>query len=166
MYPPYESKAGIRGLCIPVNSFDLRCESVTFSIIFILYFYLSDEGQADLEIDTIVTSKVGHKKTSPSLVSNITSNDVMDSVDDFDGETCRVQINITGMSCSSCVNKIESSLSSKTGKILCVCVCVCVCVRVRVCVCVCVCVYVSVCVCVCLSVCLSVCLCVHMYLHN
>jgi len=30
MYLWYESKAGIHGLCIPVDSFDLRCESVTF----------------------------------------------------------------------------------------------------------------------------------------
>ena len=32
-------------------------------------------------------------------------------------DTCRVQVKITGMSCSSCVNKIESTLSSKKGKI-------------------------------------------------
>ena len=32
-------------------------------------------------------------------------------------DTSRVQVKITGMSCSSCVNKIESTLSSKKGKI-------------------------------------------------
>ena len=32
-------------------------------------------------------------------------------------DTCRVQVKITGMSCSSCVNKIESTLSNKKGKI-------------------------------------------------
>ena len=32
-------------------------------------------------------------------------------------EICRMQVKITGMSCSSCVNKIESTLSSKKGKI-------------------------------------------------
>ena len=32
-------------------------------------------------------------------------------------ETCRMQVKITGMSCSSCVNKIESTLSSKKGKL-------------------------------------------------
>jgi len=30
MYLWYESKAVIHGLCIPVDSFDLRCESVTY----------------------------------------------------------------------------------------------------------------------------------------
>ena len=34
-----------------------------------------------------------------------------------DVEACRIQVKITGMSCASCVNKIESSLSSKKGKI-------------------------------------------------
>lgn len=34
-------------------------------------------------------------------------------------EISRIQISITGMTCSSCVNKIESSLSCKRGKICC-----------------------------------------------
>jgi len=29
----YESKAGIHGLCIPLDSFDLRCESDTFTYV-------------------------------------------------------------------------------------------------------------------------------------
>ena len=77
-----------------------------------------DEARVDLEIDSMVTSssKVCHKKVPSPEVSKVTTNEAVSCVDDVDGETCRVQVNITGMSCSSCVNKIESSLSSKNGK--------------------------------------------------
>ena len=81
----------------------------------LFYFFTLEETQTDLEIDAMVTSKVCHKKSSP-VVSKVTGNNWMDCADNIDGETCRVQIKVTGMSCSSCVNKIESSLSSKDGK--------------------------------------------------
>lgn len=77
--------------------------------------YVKDEGQADLEVGAVASSKICHEKLSSTVVSKVTNNDVVSCIDDTDGETCRVQINVTGMSCSSCVNKIESSLSSKDG---------------------------------------------------
>ena len=80
------------------------------------YFCTLDEGQADLEVGAVVSSEICHEKLSSTVVSKVTNNDVVSCIDDTDGETCRVQINVTGMSCSSCVNKIESSLSSKDGK--------------------------------------------------
>ena len=102
----------------------------------ILISVLLDEAQADLEIDAAVTTEMCHKKLPSSVVSKVTGDDGMDCVDDIDGETCRVQFKITGMSCSSCVNKIESSLGSKDGKrnscvfmyvSACACMSVCVC---------------------------------------
>jgi len=69
----------------------------------------------------------GHQvKVNDAVVNKNRSREVTTDDDDTtrhisDGkatsETCRVQVKITGMSCSSCVNKIESSLSSKRGKI-------------------------------------------------
>ena len=143
-----------------------------------IYFCVLDEGRDDLEIDAVVASRIRQREMSSSpVVSKVISNDGVGCVDDTDGETCRVQISITGMSCSSCVNKIESSLSSKNGKrslliyhvcmyacmcmrvYVCVCVCVCVCVRVRACVRVCVAACVCAWVCVCTYVCIYVCEC-------
>ena len=68
----------------------------------------------------------GHQvKVNDAVVNKNRSREVTTNVDTTShisdgkaaGETCRVQVKITGMSCSSCVNKIESSLSSKRGKI-------------------------------------------------
>ena len=156
------------------------CDINVLKICFIFHFCTSDEAQTDSKIDAAVTTKVCEKELSSSVVSKVTGDDEMDCADDIDGETCRVQVKITGMSCSSCVNKIESSLSSKDGKrdsCVCVHMPVCVCLYSHVCVCVCVCVFVCVYVCVhayvcvfvCASACMCVCVCVwvcvwHMYI--
>ena len=131
------------------------CDINVLKICFIFHFCASDEAQTDSKIDAAVTTKVCEKKLSSSVVSKVTDNDEMDCADDIDGETCRVQVKITGMSCSSCVNKIESSLSSKDGKRD-----SCVCVHMHVCVCL----YSHVCVCVCLFVSTSACMHMCVYL--
>jgi len=46
MYLWYESKAGIHGLCISVDSFDLRCESVTYIYKYMLGAYILIENRA------------------------------------------------------------------------------------------------------------------------
>ena len=73
------------------------------------------ESVAVLE-STVITQGCSSGMTSPQLVSKATD-DITVSIDDDteDREACRMQINITGMSCSSCVNKIESTLSKKPG---------------------------------------------------
>ena len=48
----------------------------------------------------------------------VTATDDRPSNRDSTTETCRIKIRITGMSCSSCVNKIESSLNNKKGYIV------------------------------------------------
>ena len=57
----------------------------------------------------------------------------------------------------TCVDKIQSEITSKFN--VCACVCVCVCVRV------CACVGMYVCVCVCVRVCVCVCVCVCVYVY-
>ena len=82
-----------------------------------IYFCVLDGGRGDLEIDAIAASRICQREMSSSpVVSKVISDDAVGCVDNTDGETCRVQISITGMSCSSCVNKIESSLSNKDGE--------------------------------------------------
>ena len=67
-----------------------------------------------LDDDTAQTIRRPREMT-PHL---ITLDDIPSHINDrkkTDIEACRMQVKITGMSCASCVNKIESSLSSKKG---------------------------------------------------
>ena len=81
----------------------------------VLIFSSLVESVAVLE-STVITQGCNSGVTSPRLVAKTTDDITINVGDDVDdGEASRVQISISGMSCSSCVNKIELSLSKKPG---------------------------------------------------
>ena len=73
-----------------------------------LHCFLDLGNRQQVEVDDAVKDYNGTKK--PVVIDNVSSD-----TKGRETETSRIQIGITGMSCSSCVNKIESSLSSKKG---------------------------------------------------
>ena len=71
------------------------------------------EGQ-QVEVDDIAQTSTKLREMTAHVS---TRDDIPSPKKMADVGACRIQVNITGMSCASCVNKIESSLGSKKGKI-------------------------------------------------
>lgn len=74
-----------------------------------LHFWFLDAQQAEVDDVVININRPREVATNNDITSHVSDGKAV-------SEACRIQVKITGMSCSSCVNKIESSLSSKRGK--------------------------------------------------
>ena len=75
-------------------------------------FWFLDGEQS--EVDEKARINTRPRETTVHVISH---DDVLLSLSDDTkvAETCRIQVKITGMTCSSCVNKIETSLGSIKG---------------------------------------------------
>ena len=82
-------------------------------------FWFVDGQQS--EVDEMARTNTKPRETTAHVISH---DDLLPSPvnDKKVAETCRIQVKITGMTCSSCVNKIETSLGSMKGKTVCLCI--------------------------------------------